>query len=72
MRILLRQTSQITTLNGVPARIWEGTTERGVPIACFITRVAVQKDADTEQFEAELREEEPPKPVTSWPLRMIL
>ena len=72
MKIKLSQTSQITHLNGVPARIWEGETENGVPIVCFITRVAVRDDKDSSELERELLAEVPPKPVQSWPLSMIL
>lgn len=72
MKIELTQTSQITRLNGVPARIWEGKTEKGTAIVCFITRVAVQEKDDWAELEKELKAEAPPKPVTSWPLSMIL
>lgn len=72
MRMTIQNTSQITTINGVPARIWEGESEGGVKVTCFITRVAVNEKDDTAQFEAELKEFEPPKPVNSWPLSMII
>lgn len=72
MKITLQNTSQITMINGVPARVWEGTTEKGVPIACFITRVAVHQDADASELDRELKEQDPPKPITSWPLSMII
>ena len=45
MKVTLESTSKITTLvvNGedVPARIWEGKTESGIPCHAFITRIAV-------------------------------
>lgn len=64
MRTQIESTSKVVTLvvNGheVPARIWEGTTEQGVPFHCFITRVAVHNDEDHSQFEAELQDHKPP------------
>lgn len=72
MKITIHNTSQITSINGVPARIWEGETEGGVPITCFITRVAVREDKDSSQLDRELRAETPPTPTQSWPLSMIL
>lgn len=41
MEIQLHNTSKIVHINGVPARIWEGHTAKGVRILAFITRVAV-------------------------------
>lgn len=77
MRITVESTDKIVTLNGVPARVWEGKTERGVPIHCFITRIAVHNDEDHSQFDAELKEQPAPKValsdvVEAIPLRMIL
>lgn len=60
MKIELESTHKIVTLviDGVevPARIWEGTTAAGVACHAYITRIAVHKDADASQFEAELQE----------------
>jgi hypothetical protein len=40
----------------VPARLWTGVTEQGVPVYVFVTRIAVRQDHDTAQFERELTE----------------
>lgn len=73
MKITIESTSKIVELNGLPARIWEGHTESGIPVHCFITRVAVHKDENHEQFERELQEQRVPSPdVESIPLRLIL
>ena len=73
MRIQLESTSQIVEVNGVPARVWEGATESGVAVACLITRIAVKRDADCSQFEAELKETRPPTAeLNAFPLRMVL
>lgn len=73
MEIQLTQTSKIVSLNGVPARIWEGVTSSGIPIHAFITRIAVNKDEDCGQFEAELQQEIPPSTdVASYPLFLLI
>ena len=76
MKIQLESTSKIVELNGVPARIWEGVTEHGIAIHVFITRIAVNKEADGSQFAAELKECPAPRPadpdISAYPLRMIL
>lgn len=56
MKITIESTDRITTINGVPARIWEGTTDSGIPVHCFITRIAMHQDLDASQFERELKE----------------
>jgi hypothetical protein len=60
----IESTTKTVEVNGVPARIWQGTSERGVPVVCCITRIAVDKGADNSQFVAELQEHAPPTPAT--------
>ncbi|HSZ58662.1 MAG TPA: hypothetical protein VK797_23540 [Tepidisphaeraceae bacterium] len=65
MKITLESTDKIVTLNGVPARLWEGISERGIPVVAFITRLAVPEGQPAEayeQFERELQEHRAPKP----------
>lgn len=72
MRATLESTSKVITVNGVPARIWEGTTERGARIAAFITRVT-PVDGDPGEFERDLLECPPPSPeLEAFPSRLIL
>lgn len=74
MKIRIESTSKVVSLNGVPARIWEGQTESGIEVHCFITRIAINKDEPHEnEFEEELQSTKPPSPeIESYPLRMIL
>jgi len=78
MKIEIESTSKIVYLNekslrGIPARIWEGKTESGIPVHCYVTRIAVAKDADVSEFERELQEHKPPSAeIEAIPLRMIL
>ena len=73
MKITIESTTKIVHMNGVPCRIWEGTTATGIPVHCYITLVAVPKDQDPAQFERELEEQKPPSPeIEAIPLRMVL
>ena len=57
----------------MPARIWEGRTESGIPVHCFVTRIMALKTENLEQFERELTEQKPPSAdVQVYPLRMVL
>lgn len=76
MKVTLESTDKIVTLRihgvDVPARIWQGTTEHGIECHAYVTRVAVAKDLDASQFEAELREQAPLRAdVASLPSRLI-
>jgi hypothetical protein len=75
VKITVESTSKIVEFNGIQCRVWEGRTERGVPMVAFIARVAVERDQDAGQFEAELRETPQPKPsedVAAFPFRMLI
>ena len=77
MRITLEPTSKVVELvvNGaaVPARIWEGTTDAGVPMHAYITRVAVAENQDASAFERELlAQRKPSVEVAAITLRLIL
>lgn len=71
----LESTAEIVELDGIPCRVWQGATGRGVPVTAFIPRVAVQRDRDGSEFEAELIETAEPRavdPSGPWPARMVL
>jgi hypothetical protein len=78
MTVTLHATTKIVELQTadgrVPARIWEGTTESGIPVHAFITRVAVDRAEDTREFERELFEQRAPSAAVSaaYPLRLVL
>jgi hypothetical protein len=82
MKIAIESTEKVVQFQvggaTVPARIWEGHTDEGIPVMCFITRIApsipqpLPPDVEA-QFAAALKECVPPTPaVQSIPLRMIL
>ena len=80
MKITLESTTKIVELshsevaNGLPARIWEGETEDGIPIHCYITRIAVAEDEPRkEQFEKDLQTcKTPSAPIEAIPTRLVL
>jgi hypothetical protein len=77
MTITITSTTSLAELkiNGalVPARIWEGKTDSGIPVHCYITRIAVHNSQDQSQFERELEEQKQPSfEVAAIPLRLIL
>lgn len=85
MKIIIESTDKVLELQAsaggqvVPARVWEGTTDKGTPVFCFITRIAPsipERDltpAVLEEFQKDLREQKQPSPaVRSFDLRYIL
>ena len=80
MKVTLQPTSKVLELrsaNGiVPARIWEGETDKGVKVHAFITRIAIGVDEPpdvVEEFQKCLKEEAAPSvEVAAYPLRLVL
>jgi hypothetical protein len=73
MKVTLKSTTKVVTLNNVPARIWEGETSSGIKIHAYITRVAVNKDDNQEQFARELAEcSAPSRETEAIPMRMLI
>lgn len=73
MRVTVESATKIVQLNGIPARIWQGTTESGIPVHCYITRIAVDRNEDCSQFERELREQSAPRSeLEAIPMRLVL
>jgi len=87
MKITISSTDQIIELErrdgrhgiSVPARLWEGFTESGVPVHVYVTRLSPQiedtpeNQATLAEFSKELLQHQPPSvefgPI---PLRLIL
>jgi len=86
MKIHVESTTKIVQLEvqiqgrgvAVPARIWEGQTEDGTPVHCYITRICPSiveplPEDIAKKFAAELQECVPPSVgVQAIPLRLIL
>jgi hypothetical protein len=77
MKITLESTSRIvqiqTEAGQVPAGIWEGATDKGIPVVAMITRIAVARSDDASAFERELDEARAPSPAAqAFPIRLVL
>lgn len=76
MRVSLESTDRIVEVDGVPARVWQGTTDEGVEVTALVTRLAVRFDDQRGRFESELRRvpDVPPNAdsVAAWPNRLVL
>ncbi len=76
MKITLESTNEIRTFNGVPARIWQGETDSGIKLHCFISNIAISKNETEEaidQFNKKLLEcEAPTADYSIYPLSMNL
>lgn len=63
----------VAAIADVPARIWEGHTASGIPVHCYVTRIAVENGLDHTEFERELQEHRVPSAdIEAIPLRLIL
>jgi len=62
MEIRIKPTDQVTRIDGVECRVWEGTTGRGIKCHVFVHRIAVHLSQSAEEFERELTECIPPRP----------
>lgn len=73
MKITIESTTKIVQMDGTDMRVWEGRTESGIPVHCYIARIAVDKEFDQTQFVRELQEHAAPSPaIQAIPLRMVL
>lgn len=72
MRVRLESTTKTVELNGVPARIWEGITEGGIPCHAYITSIACDKDDEATEFELDLKKcAAPSTKIEAIPNRMV-
>lgn len=80
MKATLQSTTKIIDLQTadgqmVQARVWEGTSEGGIPFFALVTRVMVRADQDQTEFERELMERSDPPSFQAdkgIPLRMFI
>jgi hypothetical protein len=61
VRIQIEPTEKMVEVDGVPCRVWNGVTEKGVQVFLFVHRVAVAVEDDSAELDAALREVSEPK-----------
>lgn len=67
MKITILSTKNVTNLDGVSCRVWEGITESGITCKVFVHRLAVALEENQTDFEKELSEQlEPSRTVDLW------
>jgi len=74
MKLTIANTDRIVRIDGIRCRIWEGTSEGGIPVIAFVATVAVHQSHDRMAFERELLECPPLRAsaeAESFPLRMV-
>lgn len=73
MKLTIESTTKMVTLDGVPARIWEGHSEDGVAVQVFVTGIQADASADLSRFARELEEHRAPSAeVLAIPARLVL
>jgi hypothetical protein len=74
VKLTIEHTDRIVDVNGVPARVWEGVSDTGIPCVVLVTRIAVALGHDQTAFEQDLQEQRPPSPVAErvFDLRSVL
>lgn len=61
MKVTLEPTNLFTTVNNTRCRVWQGTTEQGVPIHAHIALVGVDRDQDVAELDRALKEVATPR-----------
>jgi hypothetical protein len=74
VKITIESTTKLVRLNGIDTRVWEGQTDTGIPVHCFVTRITVHRREDASQFERELVEcRQPSREIdAAYPRHMVL
>lgn len=74
MKMTIESTTKIVEVNGLPARIWQGTTANGIPVVAYITSIAAAGDQDLSELEADLHDHAEPTAldVAQWPSRVFI
>lgn len=63
MRITIERTPELAHANGLPVRVWAGTTENGNPVMVLVTRVGSLNAAGARELAAEQLDEPPTRVV---------
>lgn len=74
IKLTLEPTGAMDSINGIPARIWKGTTDQGHPVEARIAIVDLRTkdEAANAQFAAELREIWPERRLVSFDWRLVV
>ena len=70
LEIRIQPTDQLTHIDGVLCRVWQGVTDEGVPCVVFVRQVAVAEGEDSAACGRALQAQLPPGRVVE--LRTVL
>jgi hypothetical protein len=75
VKVTLEATSTVDTVGGkIPARIWVGATESGIPVKAWLAVIRAETDDETAlaEFDRELRSVPASREFVSFDIRMAL
>jgi hypothetical protein len=72
MTLTIRKTELVTTIDGVPVRLWKGRTPEGRPVDVFVHMIAAEGPEVQAELDRELAEVPEPAELRAIPLRLIL
>lgn len=74
MKITVESTAQVDTVEGASARVWEGSTDKGVPIKVWIAVISPQTHDEEAhaQFVQELQELKGTRTLSSFDIRLVI
>jgi len=72
MKITIESTNEITDIDGVAVRLWNGVTESGIKVKVFVHLLGVHEKEDQGEFLRQLAEATPPGSTRPVPLSAIL
>jgi hypothetical protein len=74
MKATLESTARVISVNGVPARVWEGKTEGGTDVFFAVCQVAAPSQQDNSELKNALIEHTEPSEgaMRVFPLHMVL
>lgn len=56
MRLIIVSTDEIVTIDGKPARVWQGLERSGVHCTVYVRAIRVDNNVNQIRFEQELKE----------------
>ena len=72
LKLTIEPTDLLTEVDGVPVRLWRGTTPQGHPVQVFVRNLASNVPAAQAELARVLREVEEPRELRRVSLRQIL
>lgn len=72
MELKVESTSRTIVYDGVPCRLWEGLSEKGVPVFMLVVATVVPSAFEQSEFDRALRRFKPPSPFArSLPINLL-